>query len=203
MNPVRPRNMYSKRDINEYLFYEFGIDAAGAQISDTWPFELRDAGVIVVDEETLEVFEFTEGDDTYFAVAGDALNFYPSWGMTIDDLRLQISGARWIGQREPIDLNTSRIGDESVPPTVTRREAIREIALRALGNGSNIRILEGLFLRRDGTYLALVEDTSSGEAYVVGSGIDPHPARFPDASKWRRLAVAVGELLRDQKLLLS
>src|SRR5262245_34166842 len=113
--------MHDKADINRYLFYEFGTAGDESQISENWPFTLRFVGMLDPGGTDGEVYEFSAGEDIYFAVTGDGLNFYPTAGMTIEDLRLQVRGARWIGRSNPIDSNTSRIGDDAVPPAMVRR----------------------------------------------------------------------------------
>jgi hypothetical protein len=187
----------SKRDINLYLFYEFGIEGDEAQVSDDWPFELHKVGRVSVGSHESQVFEFSDSEQTYFALDVGGLNFYPSEDMTIEQLQLQEQGRFWLGQREPIDLNTVRIGDDSVPRTPHRRSAIEEMAASALQiTRSNIRILEGLFLKKDQTYLALVEKVDSGEVYALGSNLEPYRVNLPGGSDWRRLSLAVGYALQ-------
>src|SRR5262245_1929775 len=101
-----------ERDLNEYLFYEFGFDdeADESRISDSWPFQLR--RIALVDDAP--VFEFDDDDEPYFALVAGALNFLPKAGMDVNALRLQLTGGCWIGKRDPIDLNLSRLGDPSV-----------------------------------------------------------------------------------------
>ncbi len=94
-----------KTELNGYLFLEFGVDGDQSRVSEDWPFELRK----LVETSELTVFEFDE-DEAYFALADDGLNFLPQAGMTVDDLMLQQSGARWIGARDPIDLSVVRLG---------------------------------------------------------------------------------------------
>ena len=110
--------------------------------------------------------------------------------MSAMDLELQIRGAAWITEQEPIDANTSAIGDEAVPSALTRRERMRAIACDATGLAEPT-ILEGLFLRKRGDYLVLV-DRSAAPAIVLSGEHHPVEVPFPGASPWRRLSYAVG-----------
>ena len=179
-----------RKRLNEYLFYEFGLDAEAAEsrVSETWPFELREVGRTA----DLIAFEF-EDDQAYFALAGPSLNYLPKAGMTFDDLVLQHAGARWIGARDPVDLSMSKPGDDAVPSGLERRRALEELGAKALP-GQQVEILEGLFLRTDRRYVALFKGSLSKEATVVGIPGSPTVVvvGFPDASASRRLAWAVG-----------
>jgi hypothetical protein len=182
-----------RRSLNEYLFYEFAmdLDADESKVSETWPFVLREVGRA----PDLIVFEF-EDDQPYFAMAAPSLNFLPKAGMTFDDVLLQHSGSRWIGARDPIDLSTSRPGDDAVPSNLERRRSLEQLGARALP-GQEVEILEGLFLRTERRYLALVRAAGATNAVVGGVASSPNiVVGFPDASSWRRLAWAVGRWLR-------
>lgn len=182
-------------EINKYLFYEFDGDGDESDVSDHFPFELRYAGSVELTGGKTEVFEFVSDDEDFFAVAGRCLNFFPKDGMVFEDLKLQMLGAEWISNRAPIDLDTSRIGDDSVPPTLERPEAIEILCARFSGGRQNAKILEGLYMRRTGKYLALVQNQSSSSATILGDGFAPHEVGFAEASAWRRLSFGVGELL--------
>jgi hypothetical protein len=182
-----------RKSLNEYLFYEFGLDleADESKLSDIWPFELREVGRA----DNLIVYEF-EDDEPYFALAGPSLNYLPKAGMTFDDLVLQYAGSRWIGARDPVDLSMSRPGDDAVPSGLERRRALEELGERSLP-GQHVEVLVGLFLRTDRMYLALFGVAGAAEAIVVGIPSSPTIAvGFPDASAWRRLAWAVGRSIR-------
>ena len=62
--------------INEYLFYELGVDGNEADISDKYPFELRIAGELHVDGRRVQAFEFAAGGEEFFAVSDGALDYY-------------------------------------------------------------------------------------------------------------------------------
>jgi hypothetical protein len=121
------------RHINEYLFYEFGFDEADAgRVSENWPFELKPVGRFVLLSGEMTVFEFADEGETYFALDGPtALSFLRSSGMSPEDIRTQQVGATWIGQREPVDLGTARIGYEGVPTAGERRVAITQLVAEA------------------------------------------------------------------------
>ena len=193
-----------KREVNEYLFYEFGFDTEpdsdAAAISDSWPFELREVGMVSSLAGQRRVYEFTDEGEEYFAFGRNHFSVLPKAGMTLDDLRLQERGSAWIGRRDPVGLNTVLIGDDTVPPTPERRAAIERLAAGQFANPTALRVLEGLFLRATGSYLALVEDTASNEARALGTDIAARPVGFPAASAWRRLVVAVGGMLEDGSL---
>ena len=81
-----------ERDLNDYLFREFGMEGEESSISETWPFNLRRIGEIGV----RVIFEFDDDDEPFFAVSGPCLDFLPKNGMTIDDLALQFVGSEWM-----------------------------------------------------------------------------------------------------------
>ena len=193
--------MASKEDINLYLFYEFGVEGEETGVAEDWPFELRQVGRITAGQYESDVFEFSYDGERYFTLDLDGLTFYPAEGITLEQLEQQEAGSKWIGQHEPVDLNTARIGDDSVPRTPERRAAILDLASQSLNTPpDNVRILEGLFFRNAQTYLALVQKRDTGENYVVGSNLEPYQVASPQYSEWRQLSLAVGEMLRTGKL---
>jgi hypothetical protein len=184
-----------KKEMNEYLRAEFGIDEGSSQeATEDWPFELTALGRISPGPGDPDVFLF-QADEPYFAVAAGALNFLPVQGMSLDDLRLQFTGSHWIYERNPVDLATSILGRDDVPRVPQRREAIVTLARQVLGNDADLRILEGLYLRSTAEYLALIESIATGEAWLVGSGIGPMPVPYAQCSAWRRLAYGMGAYL--------
>jgi hypothetical protein len=191
--------MSGREMINEYLFYEFGYDLQydPSAIADDWPFELQMVGTIHSLREWLEVFEFAADGEIYFVLSGDTLAFYPVAEMTLEDLQLQHNGTVWIAHQDPIDLTTSRIGDDLVPSIDERRAAIEDLGASA---GVSPRIIEGLYLRNTGTYLAFIEDPRTGTGLMVGNGIEPQAVGFAQASAWRRLALGVGRMLQEGTL---
>jgi hypothetical protein len=82
-----------------------------------------------------------------------------------------------------------------------RRAVIVELATQALGREGGCRVIEGLYLRTDGQYLALIQDDASGATLVVGSRVKPRAAGYPELSDWRRLAISAGEMLQTGLLL--
>jgi hypothetical protein len=191
--------MSEKKTVNEYLFYEFGYDLRHdpSAITDDWPFELQTSGTIRSTKGEIEVLEFVANGETYFVLHGNTLSFYPAAGMTLEDLRVQQEGAVWITRQDPIDLATSRLGDDTVPPVAERQTALESLANIACASP---RIFEGLYLRMVGAYLALVEDTTTGTEFIIGSDFEPRAVGFPQASSWRRLAIGVGKMLEDGTL---
>jgi hypothetical protein len=188
-----------RREINEYLFYEFGLDGEAdvSAVSENWPFVLETVGSLDTSDQHLEVFRFWDKEDEYYAIGGGRFSFLPTAGMDLDDLRNTFLGTQWIGNRGPVDLGTVMIGDPQVPSGSARRAAIEELAKAALA-ANGFRIAEGLLLRATGEYLALIiAEGSQGEAILVGSNIPPRAVGFPDASQHRRLSWAVGQLIRE------
>lgn len=61
-----------ERDLNAYLFLEFGMEGEETSISETWPFSLRRLGEIGVGV----IFEFIDNDEPYFAISGPCLSFF-------------------------------------------------------------------------------------------------------------------------------
>jgi hypothetical protein len=181
-----------ERDINEYLFHEFGLDLDGGEerISDAWPFVLSKVG----EHDGMIVFEFDDGEP-FFAFAGESLNFLPKAGMTFEDLCLQRAGGRWIGARDPVDLATSMPGDPGVPSGLDRQAAIRALGEGALPS-SELKVLEGLFLRAEQRYIAIFEQAGDDAAVIVGLSATPMQVPFAGASPWRRLAWGVGRWLQ-------
>ena len=191
--------MRSKREINQYLFYEFGLaveeTSEQLHITDDWPFELTLIGVIQIGERLFQVFSFTESDGLYYAVSGNSLTFYSAAGLALDQLRLQLRGGEWISRHGPVDLNTARIGDPSVPATAIRRDAINQLCEQAFGVAIPVLIHEGLYLSQAQRYFALVERTDSKRTFLLGTAITPREISNSEVSAWQRLAIGVGELL--------
>jgi hypothetical protein len=188
----------TKKDVNEYLYYEFGIDGDESSISENWPFHLHSVGSLQLRGERTEFYEFTDDETDYYAQEGF---FFPKAGMALDDLYLQDLGQQWLGEQRPVDLNTSIIGDDQVPTVIERRRNIEALATKALGDGTVFNVVEGLFLRKTGSYLALLEIHALDNAVVIGTDLNPISVGFPDASSYRRLSYALGKFLQDEKKL--
>ncbi len=183
-----------RRNINQYLMAEFGLDldANERPASDSWPFQLR----LIQETPTLTVFEF-EDDEPYFVVAGTSLGFVPKAGMTVDDLLLQERGSSWIGARDPVDLNTSRLGDSAVPSMPERRRALEALGAHEI-SGGDLVIQEGLYLAADRIYFGLFRTVGSDQSVVAGLTAEPIAVSFPGASSWRRLAWGVGVWIQHE-----
>jgi hypothetical protein len=85
----------TKRDINEYLFWEFGFDlhADVVQVSEEWPFDLSSAGTLSLPDGRMDVLEFSHENESYFVLDGPhALSFVKAAGMTLEDVRIQEMG---------------------------------------------------------------------------------------------------------------
>jgi hypothetical protein len=189
--------MTEKREVNEYLFYEFCYDLGHepSEVAEDWPFQLKELGTIRTHEGERRLFEFVYKGDPYVVVSGPITASYPAAGMKPGDFEIQLDGGEWLEQQGPVDLKTSVLGDDNVPPQPERKAAILSLAAPATRNP---HICIGLYLRTTGRYLALVEDRDTGEAILIGTDVVPRNVGFPEASPGRRLAYAVGLLLEDK-----
>jgi hypothetical protein len=75
-------------ELNEYLVYEFGcdLDQAPQPISVSSPFALLSRVVIDDASPPAIVFEFASDGESFFAVVGDSLDFFPTASMQLNDL---------------------------------------------------------------------------------------------------------------------
>jgi hypothetical protein len=190
-----------KQKLNEYLLMEFGVDSNGGTqpATDSWPFELTPAGRITAGSGNPDVFTF-QLDQPYYALAIGTMHCYPVAGMSLENLKMQFSGASWLATQEPIDLSTSATGLLGIPSIPERREAITSLVTTAYDTETSFRILEGLYLRKTIRYFALVELIETHKTIMVGNGFSPTEVGFPSASSWRRLAFAVGQYLQQGHL---
>lgn len=182
-----------ERDLNEYLFREFGMNEEETSITETRAFNLRRLGEIGV----RVIFEFDDGDEPYFAISGPCLDLLPKNGMTIDDLALQFVGSEWIAAQDPVSLEESRPGDDSIPAGIERRRALEELGRHATGD-PRAEIMEGLFLRNTRQYLGLFRVLNELEAVVVGLDT-PVRVGHDRCSASRRLAWGVGQWIKSQR----
>lgn len=188
----------TKRDVNEYLFHEFGFDTEPSgerTIADNWPFELAELGMVDAGGESWRVFGFAQADEEFFAVANGAMNFLPREGMDIDALAMQLEGQCWIGDQDPVDLARTE-GPESDTPPVPERVAAIEALVAELDSAASFEILDGLYLKRRKEYLAFVQDRASGRCHIVGDRVRLRNIPFPQVSPWRRLAIGIGKIVR-------
>ncbi len=196
--PSRGRDVDDlRRELNEYLFYEFGPDMPEQDISPTMPFELELVGDLGTDAEPEPVFRFVANGEAHYAFADPALTCLSVAGMSVEDLRLQEAGASWISSRDPVDLDTARIGDERVPPTPERRRHLERLAER---QAPHARVREGLFLATDGSYLALAE-APDGRAFVCADFLDEaEEVGFPLRARGDACRTPIGRLVSAGRL---
>jgi len=135
----------------------------------------------------------------YWAFGGEYHKYHPKGGMSFADLRLQEYGSSWIGGQDPVDLQTTRIGDERTPPLPERKSALAALAY-TVPEFQTLSLLEGIHLAASGRYFAIVQHELGAPAFLVGSGISPLAVGFPNASVHRCLAWGVGFLLEQGKL---
>lgn len=103
-------------------------------------------------------------------------------------------GAKWIAKQAPIDLATALLNDETVPPTKERLAKIQQLASKAKDISGKLEILEGIYLKSAGSYLALF-DMEQEEALTVGTTVEAFRVAFPNAGAWRRLSYGIGKLI--------
>lgn len=182
-----------ERDLNQYLFLEFGMEEDEAAISETWPFSLRRLGEIGANV----IFEFDNDGEPFFAIGGPCLDFLSKGDMTIDDLALQFVGSEWIAAQHPVSLVESRPGDDSVPSGIERQRALEELGRYATGD-QRAEVMYGLFLRSTRQYLGLFRVPNELEA-VIGGLNTPIRVGHNNCNPWRRLAWGVGQWISSQR----
>ena len=194
-------NEFTKREINEYLFLEFGMDDEDedeSQVGDDWPFVLQNVGAFGPPGRTTEVYRFSDDGDEFFALAGPSLTFVPVAGMNLADLDQEERGLQWLRDQEPVDLETARLGDSRVPSGLDRQAAARKLAANIHPDAA---VLGGLFLIRRRENVVLASDPlRTGEAVLIGEHLTPMTVGLSDASWYRRLGWAIGKLLAEGKL---
>ena len=182
-----------EQSLNEYLAAEWGFVG---EISATSPFELRLLGQVSLPDRSFEVFEFLDDDgERYFALGGRALNFLPAGQMSLDDLRLQELGRTWIGDRDPVDLDTVKLGYDHVPSMMERRDALRKLIEEGGLDAEVTTILEGVFLTESRQYIALAETSEGSRVALLGEPPRPVAATMLGLSPSRQLSHAVGSHL--------
>lgn len=190
-----------KRELNEYLAAEYGFDSDDDPApSEDWPFELEYIGM----RGSSMYFEYyDESGHCYAAYDKGPYASFASNGMTFDDLDVEHRGSEWIDDQDPVNLDTALVDEiNPVPRLHERRTAIEAMARDALGEDGEIEILEGLYLRKNRRYLALVSKAEGGEGMIVGTGFEPAPAaQWRDGGEHLRfrtsLPYAIGRLLES------
>lgn len=173
------------REINRYLAAEFGEDEA--TVREDAPFVLHAAGT----SRGEPVFSFEHDGERFYAWGGSCLQLMRACGMTVADLEAQELGSAWLAAAAPVDLDTSMLGYDDVPPTFVRRERVE--ALCELAGVGGAPITEGLYLRRDRLYLAVVQGIDGATAVYSDATVLRVP--FPRLAAFRCLAWAVGQRL--------
>ena len=181
--------MKMKTELNEYLFDEFGVEGDRTQLSEAWPFVLSETAV--VDGE--HYFEFEADGDRYYAIYGSSIRMRKKEG-SLSDMKLQERGAKWIGSRGPVDLNTSR-GEHPVVPLIPQRRARIEELAQQVRSGTPVKILEGLFLERTREHLALIEFAGEDFVHVVGDHVCITGIPKSSLSAWMILSRAIGHYI--------
>jgi len=185
-----------EQSLNEYLYYEFGFDVheSDKQPAPDWPFRLQPVGAIHAPDGRYTLFAF-DANGPHYVLDGPSVQFFPTDTMGSDEVRNQLTGEWWLRQQNPVGLETSVLGDDSVPSLPDRRRAIKRLANAVPGTATI-----GLFLRSSSQYLAYVKPAGDSAAVVVGSNLPLRHASCPGTSDYRRLLATLGELHADGRL---
>lgn len=189
------------RNYNEYLYHEFGFNGEDQlnKISDTWPFSFVHVGTFDIAGTKTEVFEFNDGEDEFYLVDGSSLTFYDKGDLESKYVEMFLVGSHWIGNNDPIDLNTSKLGETDIPKIPERKQKIEQLCLQHLDDG-NCQILEGLLLKKKNQYLAIVRCNKDGKFSIVGDKIVVRKIPFENLSPWKRLSIGIGNLIVTGRL---
>ena len=82
--------MNTEKEVNEYLFYEFGYDIKEedeGKISNNWPFELKNIDEISLNNEIVKIYKFVNESEDYYALNGRVLTYLPVSGIDIKHLK--------------------------------------------------------------------------------------------------------------------
>jgi hypothetical protein len=186
--------MNEKRNINEYLFYEFGFDIEDDEnkISENYPYKLNSIGDFEINKEKIKVYEFTDNGRKNVVLHGKSLSTFEAQGMRLDDLYFQKLGSWWIGKSNPIDLNTSKMGYDNIPSLSIRRQEIEKLTLK-VPSSEKPAVLTGLYLIDNQQYLGLFK--TENNKYIVGTEFMDKIDKFNDISSWRLLSWGIGKLI--------
>lgn len=187
-------------EINRYLFHELELVGDEDRVNECWPFSLREVCSSGSAGSNTRVFEFSYNSDTYFVHAGPPFSFWIADGMSIEELRLYLEGERWLAAHHAVDLDTETADVKVLPSAASRQQSVEQIARENLSNVQRLRVLEGLYLPSQNCYLALVEDLEAECVFLMGSNLAPQRLKRSESAPWRRLAFAVGEMVRKGEL---
>jgi len=193
--------MSNFRYYNEYLYHEFGYDGEDQVngISDTWPFSFNHVDTFDIAGTKTEVFEFKDREDEFYLVDGSSLTFYDKGDLDSKYFEMFLVGSHWIGDNDPIDLNTSKLGETDIPKIPERKQKIKQLCLQHLDD-DNCQILEGLFLKTKNQYVAIVRCNKDGTSSIVGDKIVVRKIPFENLSPWKRLSIGIGNLIVTGRL---
>lgn len=190
--------MWTYKEINEYLFYEFCFDLKydNSMVSTEWPYKLKSCGTIALPNDNSDVYIVNHDGDEHYVISGNVLRWLPVNDLDLEELYLHEIGSIWIGHHNPVDLCmvTNRDG---VPTSSDRRKQILSLSKQKTGNNNNI-ILEGFYLEKTKTYLALIEQ--SDQTIIIGTDIASYPISFPKVSPGSILAIGVGQMIQNKIL---
>lgn len=192
-----------KKELNEYLFFEFGFDLRArdiATVREDWPFVLEEVGTIEVEGNINHIFVFEHEGTKYYGVYGPVIQYLPISEMDLTVLKWMFAGTVWLGHKEPINLEMVKLNDPAVPSSPEIREAITNLA-KTLDSKRAVNVLEGLFLKSTREYLGLVQFDNDVKAHIVGNRMRIRNIPFEKASARQRIAIGIGKLLEEGKVL--
>ena len=200
--------IWSKKEINEYLFYEFGYSCdyeeeenfSLSDVSDDWPFRLREVGTIKRKESEHLIFQFEDhgehGDESYYVIDAEPLGYYPVSGMSIQDVQYEVDGSSWIEEQNPISLSLV-ILDDDIPGTPERRNQVKELASKYYGDVS-IEIHDIIYFREKRTYLALIRPANHCRNIVLGTEVPPLEVKFNNITTSSSISHTIGMWLANR-----
>ena len=186
---------------NTWLYIEFGVgDKFNAhECSDSWPFKLVPVGEVQLGGEPAKVFQFSARGLKWYLVHGKSLSVYQACNLTPKHFKRFLVGNHWLGINEPVDLNTSVLGDPAVPGTQLRKKHIQKLAQKYLPK-SDLTIPEGILLKKSQEYVALVTEQHTGASHVVSNNVILKNVPYRNLNPWKRLSLGIGTLIATNKL---
>lgn len=189
------------KNYNQYLYFEFGWfdEDEESRISEDWPYKISPVAELEVNRTQTKILEFQENEETYYLVDGDSLNFYQKDGLSLKTLRMLLEGSSWIGEKDPVDLNTMDKRDPGIPSIPQRKDYLFRLWEEYFGD-KKMLIHEGLYLKKTKKYVALGVHQHDQKVNVFGDGIIVRNVPFETLSASKRLSIAIGKLIVDEKI---
>lgn len=185
-------------DYNRYLFHEFAFDLEFdvSKVSEEWPFKFTHIEDTEIQGRPTKLYSFDSDGEEHYLVEDSSLNFHSKDGLEPNLFKMVLTGASWIGDKDPTDLS---VMDNRIPRIPEKKARIAELWKTHIGD-EELDLLEGLFLGSTKSYLALGRIKGEEKAHVFGNSIVVRNIPFPDLSPWKRLAIGIGKLVIDKKI---